>query len=32
MPMTAEEMQALRQRCATSAADGHLELYRCRRG
>ncbi len=27
-PMTAAEMQALRQRCARDAADGHLELYK----
>ncbi len=27
-PMTAEEMQALRRRCAPYAADGHLELYK----
>jgi aryl-alcohol dehydrogenase-like predicted oxidoreductase len=27
-PMTPEEMQALRQRCAFFAADGHLELYK----
>jgi aryl-alcohol dehydrogenase-like predicted oxidoreductase len=27
-PMTAEEMDALRRRCAPLAADGHLELYK----
>jgi uncharacterized protein len=27
-PMTPEEMQALRQRCAPFAADGHLELFK----
>jgi uncharacterized protein len=27
-PMNPEEMQALRQRCAIFAADGHLELYK----
>jgi uncharacterized protein len=27
-PMNPEEMQALRQRCAVYAADGHLELYK----
>ncbi len=27
-PMTSEEMQSLRQRCAAFAADGHLELYK----
>ena len=27
-PMTAQEMQALRARCSTEAADGHLELYK----
>ncbi|MDB6109570.1 MAG: aldo/keto reductase [Pedosphaera sp.] len=27
-PMSPGEMQALRQRCATFAADGHLELYK----
>jgi len=27
-PMTPQEMQALRQRCAPYAADGHLELYK----
>ncbi len=27
-PMTTDEMQALRQRCASFAADGHLELYK----
>src|SRR5581483_710900 len=27
-PMTPAEMQALRQRCASFAADGHLELYK----
>ena len=27
-PMTPEEMQALRQRCASFAGDGHLELYK----
>ena len=27
-PMTAEQMQALRARCASFAADGHLELYK----
>jgi aryl-alcohol dehydrogenase-like predicted oxidoreductase len=27
-PMTAQEMQALRDRCAPYAADGHLELYK----
>jgi hypothetical protein len=26
--MTAQEMQTLRERCATFAADGHLELYK----
>jgi aryl-alcohol dehydrogenase-like predicted oxidoreductase len=28
MPMTAEEMDALRRRCAAAAGDGHLELYK----
>jgi aryl-alcohol dehydrogenase-like predicted oxidoreductase len=27
-PMTGEEMQALRTRCASAAADGHFELYK----
>ena len=27
-PMVPEEMQALRQRCKSFAADGHLELYK----
>jgi len=27
-PMTAEEMEALRHRCAPAAGDGHLELYK----
>jgi aryl-alcohol dehydrogenase-like predicted oxidoreductase len=27
-PMTAEEMEALRKRCASAAGDGHLELYK----
>jgi aryl-alcohol dehydrogenase-like predicted oxidoreductase len=27
-PMSGEEMQALRQRCATMAADGRFELYK----
>ena len=27
-PMTAEEMEALRERCAPAAGDGHLELYK----
>jgi uncharacterized protein len=27
-PMTGQEMQALRERCAPYAADGHLELYK----
>jgi aryl-alcohol dehydrogenase-like predicted oxidoreductase len=27
-PMTPEEKQALRQRCASFAGDGHLELYK----
>jgi predicted aldo/keto reductase-like oxidoreductase len=27
-PMTAEEMGALRRRCARAAGDGHLELYK----
>jgi uncharacterized protein len=27
-PMTADELNALRQRCAGAAADGHLELYK----
>jgi predicted aldo/keto reductase-like oxidoreductase len=27
-PMTTEEMQALRTRCAAAAADGHFELYK----
>jgi len=27
-PMSAAEMQSLRQRCAGMAADGHLELYK----
>jgi len=27
-PMTSEEMQTLRQRCAPFAADGHLELFK----
>ena len=26
--MTAEEMEALRNRCAAAAGDGHLELYK----
>ena len=27
-PMTAEEMEALSERCASAAGDGHLELYK----
>ena len=27
-PMTPDEMQTLRDRCATLAADGHLEMYK----
>ena len=27
-PLSAEEMQALRDRCAKEAGDGHLELYK----
>ena len=27
-PLTEQEMQALRDRCARAAADGHLELYK----
>src|SRR5206468_10228779 len=27
-PMTAAEMEALRKRCASTAGDGHLELYK----
>jgi hypothetical protein len=27
-PMTAEEMDTLRRRCAPAAGDGHLELYK----
>jgi uncharacterized protein len=27
-PMTAEAMQALRDRCAAAAGDGHLEMYK----
>jgi aryl-alcohol dehydrogenase-like predicted oxidoreductase len=27
-PMTPEEMETLRQRCAPAAGDGHLELYK----
>ena len=27
-PMTPEEMEALRQRCASFAANGHLKLYK----
>jgi hypothetical protein len=27
-PLTEKEMQALRDRCAPLAADGHLELYK----
>ncbi len=27
-PMTAEEMEGLRKRCAPAAGDGHLELYK----
>ena len=27
-PMTADEMEALRRRCAPAAGDGHLELYK----
>jgi len=27
-PMAPKEMQALRQRCRSFAADGHLELYK----
>jgi aryl-alcohol dehydrogenase-like predicted oxidoreductase len=27
-PMTAEEMEGLRDRCARAAGDGHLELYK----
>jgi aryl-alcohol dehydrogenase-like predicted oxidoreductase len=27
-PMTAQEMEALRRRCAPAAGDGHLELYK----
>lgn len=30
-PMTAEEMEALRRRCARAASDGHLELYKSTR-
>jgi aryl-alcohol dehydrogenase-like predicted oxidoreductase len=28
MPLSASDMQALRERCAAYAADGHLELYK----
>jgi len=28
VPMSSEEMQALRTRCAPAAADGHFELYK----
>jgi aryl-alcohol dehydrogenase-like predicted oxidoreductase len=28
VPMTVEEMEALRKRCAPAAGDGHLELYK----
>jgi len=28
VPMSAREMQALRTRCASAAADGHFELYK----
>jgi uncharacterized protein len=31
-PMTPEEMQALRRRCAPFAADGHLELCKSTKG
>jgi aryl-alcohol dehydrogenase-like predicted oxidoreductase len=27
-PMTPQEMQALRERCAAAAGDGHLEMYK----
>ena len=27
-PLTAKQTQALRQRCAPYAADGHLEMYK----
>jgi hypothetical protein len=27
-PMVPEEMRAVRQRCVSFAADGHLELYK----
>ena len=27
-PLSPEEMQALRDRCAKEAGDGHLELYK----
>jgi hypothetical protein len=27
-PMTAQEMHALSERCATTAGDGHLEMYK----
>src|SRR4051794_27786758 len=27
-PMTADEMETLRRRCAPAAGDGHLELYK----
>src|SRR5208337_684741 len=27
-PMTADEMEALQNRCASAAGDGHLELYK----
>jgi aryl-alcohol dehydrogenase-like predicted oxidoreductase len=27
-PMTSDEMDALRKRCAAAAGDGHLELYK----
>lgn len=27
-PMSEPEMQALRERCAQAAGDGHLELYK----
>ena len=30
--MTSEEMQALRPRCASFAADEHLELYKSTKG
>jgi hypothetical protein len=27
-PMSAQEMEALRRRCASAGGDGHLELYK----